>query len=219
MSVTKKRMTVGSMAFRAMVFTAVAVALFVCAGSAWAQTTDVLKVTYFDNNGVTGAPGAIIHVLNPQNGALCADVYVWRADQELSECCACPITPNGMFSFTVATATANPGDGGTSPVSGSIDIISDGTASCTDVAAGAPSPTPDLRAWATHVNVDSIGNPTENAFDVTETPLLDAPLSSGEQNEAGTRCSFLLANSSGTGKCDAICASTLTPSVKKVVKK
>ena len=76
MSVTKKRMTVGSTAFRAMVLAAVAVALLVCSGSAWAQTTDVLKVTYFDNNGVTGAPGAEIHVLNPQNGALCADVYV-----------------------------------------------------------------------------------------------------------------------------------------------
>jgi hypothetical protein len=219
MSVTKKRMSVGSTAFRTMVFTAVAVALLVCSGSAWAQTTDVLKVTYFDNNGVSGAPGAEIHVLNPQNGALCADVYVWRADQELSECCACPITPNGMFSFTVATATANPGDGGTTPVSGSIDIISDSTASCTDAAAGAPTPTPDLRAWATHVNADTVGTPTESAFDVTETPLLDAPLSSGELTEAAARCTFLQTNSSGAGRCDAICSSTVTPSVKKVVKK
>lgn len=218
MSVTKKRMTVGSTALRAMVFTAVAVALLVCSGSAWAQT-DVLKVTYFDNNGVTGAPGAIIHVLNPGNGALCADVYVWRADQELSECCACPITVNGMFSFTVATATANPGDGGGTPVSGLIDIIADSTASCTDAAAGAPTATPDLRAWATHVNADSIGPTTESAFDVTETALLDAPLSSGELSEAGARCTFLQTNSSGTGRCDAICASTLTPTVKKVVKK
>ena len=201
MSVTKKRMTVGSTAFRAMVLAAVAVALLVCSGSAWAQTTDVLKVTYFDNNGVTG------------------DVYVWRADQELSECCACPITPNGMFSFTVATATANPGDGGTTPVSGSIDIISDSTASCTDAAAGAPTPTPDLRAWATHINADNVGVPTESAFDVTETPLLDAPLSSGELTEAGARCTFLQTNSSGTGRCDAICSTTVTPTVKKVVKK
>jgi hypothetical protein len=191
MSVTKKPMTVGSMAFRAMVFTAVAVALLVCSGSAWAQTTDVLKVTYFDNNGTAGAPTAYIHVLDPGNGALCADVYVWRADQELTECCACPITPNGMFSFTVAAATANPGDGGITPVSGSIDIIADSTASCTDAA----------------------------AFDVTETPLLDAPLSSGELSEAASRCTFLQTNSSGTGRCDAICASTVTPAVKKVVKK
>jgi hypothetical protein len=219
MSVTKKPMTVGSMAFRAMVFTAVAVALLVCSGSAWAQTTDVLKVTYFDNNGTAGAPTAYIHVLDPGNGALCADVYVWRADQELTECCACPITPNGMFSFTVAAATANPGDGGITPVSGSIDIIADSTASCTDAAAETPTPTPDLRAWATHVNTDSIGPTTENAFDVTETPLLDAPLSSGELSEAASRCTFLQTNSSGTGRCDAICASTVTPAVKKVVKK
>jgi hypothetical protein len=218
MSVTKKRMAVGSTAVRVMLVTAVAVAVLVCSGSAWAQT-DVLKVTYFDNNGTSGAPGAYIHVVNPGDGALCADVYVWRADQELTECCACPITPNGMFSFTVAAATANPGDGGGVAVSGSIDIVADSTASCTDTSAVTPTPTPTLRAWATHVNVDTVGPTTESAFDVTETPLLDAPLSSGELTEAGSRCGFLQGNSSGFGRCDAICASTLTPSVKKTVKK
>jgi hypothetical protein len=206
MHLTKKQMAIGSMTYRVAVFAAVALALLVFSGSAWAQTTDVLQTTYFDNNGTAGAPGAVIHVVNPGLGALCADVYVWRADQELEECCSCPFpTVNGLLTFTVATATANPGDGGI-PISGSIDIISDSTPGCTDAAAAAPAPTPDLRAWATHVNANTIGNPTENAFDVTETRFADAPLSSGELAEASGRCAAIQANDSGHGLCDAICS-------------
>jgi hypothetical protein len=204
MHLTKKQMAIGSMTYRVAVFAAVALALLVFSGSAWAQTTDVFQVTYFDNNGVAGAPGSVIHVVNPVLGALCADVYVWRADQELEECCSVPISVNGLLTFTVAQATANPGDGGGIPVSGSIDIISDSTATCTDAAAAAPTPTPDLRAWSTHVNADTIGNPTENAFDITETRFADVPLSSGELSEASGRCAAIQANDSGHGLCDAI---------------
>jgi hypothetical protein len=148
---------------------------------------------------------------------MCADIYVWRADQELTECCSCPISVNGLLTFTVAAATANPGDGGVVATSGSIDIIADSTAGCGDGAAASPTPTPTLRAWATHVNADTIGPTTENAFDVTETPLLDAVLSSGEETEAAARCGFLQMNSSSFGLCDAICGAPVA-SVKKVKK-
>ena len=211
---TKKQMAIGSMTFRVAVFTAVALALLVCSGSAWAQSTDVFKVSYFDNNTAEGAPGAVIHVINPGAGALCADVYVWRADQELEECCSCQISVNGLLTFTVAAATANPGDGGGVPVSGSIDIIADSTPACTDAAAASPTPTPTLRAWATHVNVNTVGTPTENAFDVTETALLDSTLSSGEESEASGRCAAIQANDSGHGLCDAICGGA-EPTVRR----
>jgi len=193
MHLTKKQI-----AFRAIVFAALV--LLVSAGSAMAQTTDVLKVTYFNNNQLR-APLAFMHVLNPGLGALCADVYVWRADQELTECCSCPISNNGLLTFQLLAATVNPGDGGDIPVSGSIDIIADSTSDCTDAAAAAPTPTPTLRAWATHVNVDTTGT-----FDVTETPFVDATLSSGQLAEAAGRCAAIQANDSGHGLCDQICA-------------
>ena len=194
------RLTKNQIAIRATVVTVMALVMLVCAGSAMAQTSDVLKVTYFNNNGVEGAPLARVHVLNPGLGALCADVYVWRADQELTECCSCPISTNGLLTFNVNTATGNPGDGGGIPGSGSIDIIADSTSDCTDAAAAAPTPTPTLRAWATHVNVDTTGT-----FDVTETPFVDATLSSGQLAEAAGRCAAIQANDSGHGLCDAIC--------------
>lgn len=193
--------------------------VFVFSGTASAQTTDVFRVTYFDNNGATGAPDAFIHILNPQNGALCADIYVWRFDQELSECCSCPITPNGLLTLRVSALTKNPGDNSNPLVSGSIDIISDSaTTTCDDsgsvvgIAATAPTPTPDLRSWATHVNLNTF----TDAFDVTETETLDTPLSSAEEASSASLCGFLRGNGSGAGRCDAACtASTDAKAIRK----
>lgn len=192
--------------------------VFVFSGTASAQTTDVFRVTYFDNNGAvsptTGpAPDAFIHILNPQNGAFCADIYVWRFDQELSECCSCPITANGLLTLRVSALTSNPGDNSSPLTSGSIDIISDSaTTTCVDddvtvgVAATAPTPTPDLRSWATHVNI----NTATGGFDVTETETLDTPLSTAEESSAASLCGFLRGNGSGAGRCDLACSGTGT---------
>jgi len=178
-----------------------------------AQSADDFKVNYFDNNGASGAPGAIVHVVNPGSGALCADIYVWRADQELSECCACSITVNQVFTFTVADATNNPGDSNGIPTTGSIDIVADANATCDPTN---PSPTATLRAWATHVNSDSVSG----GYDVTETESIDTTLSSGEQSEAASRCAFLEQNGSGTGTCtNAICPGGVAPEVKSASRK
>jgi len=206
--------TMNRLAIRALLSAAVALGMLVCSGSAKAQTTDVLKVTYFDNNGGDGEQNARIHVLNPGSGAFCADVYVFRADQELTECCSCPISANGELHFDVVQVTLSPGDGGGVPVNGSIQIIADSTPlNCTDASAAAPTPTPTLRAWSTHVNF----NTASQAFDSTETPFLDATLSAGQLSELSGRCAAIQANDSGHGRCDTICEPG-EPAVKKAAK-
>jgi hypothetical protein len=179
-------------------------ALVSLSAAASAQTipSDVFKVTYFNNN-TAGAPLAFVHVANPGEGALCADVYVFRSNQELTECCSCPISPNGLLSFRVDLAANNPGDGSTKfPVSGSIDIISDST-SCSAAGgpgstASSPTPAPTLRVWATHVNVDT----ATDGFSVKETETLDTTLSSGELTELQNVCESF---QSGFGDCSKIC--------------
>jgi hypothetical protein len=185
-------------ASRFFLYGALAFAL-VLAFSGVASAQDTYRVTYFDNN-QTGAPDAVVHILNPQvaSGTMCASIYVWRSDQELSECCSCKITPNGLLTISVRQLTSNPGDHAGSPLAGSIAIIADSACDATN-----PTPTADLRAWATHVNADTI-----SGFDVTETEALDTPLSSGEQSEAAGRCGFIRVNGSGAGRCDAVCSST-----------
>ena len=169
--------------------------------SAVAPAQDNYRVTYFENNGRPGAPDAFIHVLNPgvASGGLCASIYVWRHDQELSECCSCPISNNGLLTLRVSALTNNPGDHAGIPGSGSVAIIADSNCDATN-----PAPTADLRAWATHVNPDTL---TEG-FDVSETEALDTQLSSGEQSEAAGRCGFIRVNGSGAGRCDLACGTT-----------
>jgi hypothetical protein len=210
MHVSKIHLPIRGSASRLVLYSALAFAMVLAFSVvASAQTTDVLRVTYFDNNNVAAAPNAFVHILNAGvNGAppptgtgnLCASIYIWRFDQELTECCSCTITANGLLTFTVLAATSNPGDGGGIPTNGSISIISDSACDPT-----APVPTPDLRAWATHVNVDAN---SPGGFDVTETEALDTPLSAGELAEAASRCGFLRVNGTGHGRCDAICTAT-----------
>jgi hypothetical protein len=180
--------------------------LLLFSGVASAQTPDTYRVTYFDNNFVPGAPVAFVHILNPgvsgaPTATLCASIYVWRFDQELSECCSCKITPNGLLTIPVPALTNNPGDHPGFPFSGSIAIISYSNCDPTN-----PTPTADLRAWATHVNLNT--STAAATYDVTETEALDTPLSAGELAEVQLRCGVIRVNGSGAGRCDRACTST-----------
>jgi len=71
-----------------------------CAGlfssRAWAQASpppsDVYRLNYYAN-APTRAPDATVHIVNPTAATLCADIYVFDANQNENECCSCPITP------------------------------------------------------------------------------------------------------------------------------
>jgi len=71
---------------------AIAGLITIGAGLASAQTigssTDVFKINYFSNN-VAAAPDATVRIDNPglTYGNLCAMVYVFDNDQQLTECC------------------------------------------------------------------------------------------------------------------------------------
>src|SRR5579884_2431461 len=56
---------------------------------------DLLKVNYFSNANTAGAPDGTVQITNPGSptGNLCAQIYVSDPYQELSECCACLVTP------------------------------------------------------------------------------------------------------------------------------
>lgn len=52
--------------------------------------------------------GARIHPTT-EPGATCADLYVFAEDQQLTECCACPVTPDGLVTLSVRDdLTSNP---------------------------------------------------------------------------------------------------------------
>ena len=89
---------------------AVAVVGFVIIGAGVASAQDVFKVNYFSNNAAP-APDATVRIDNPglTYGNLCAMVYVFDADQQLSECCGCVETHNGLRTLSVrSNLTSNP---------------------------------------------------------------------------------------------------------------
>src|SRR5579864_8792532 len=88
-------------------------ALALCTVSAWAAgpPADTLKVEYFSNANTAGAPDATFRLTNPgtAGGNICASIYVFDSQQEMSECCSCLLTPDGLRTLSVnGDLTSNP---------------------------------------------------------------------------------------------------------------
>lgn len=174
-------------------------ALALCAGSAWAATTappaDTLKVDYFANANTAGAPDGTVRIDNPGTAAgnVCASVFVFDPYQELSECCSCLVTPDGLRTLSVNTdLTSNPLTG-VSLTTGVIKIVS-----TVPVGGACPLPTvvnsePAIRAWVTHIQ--------NSTYAITETNASDATLSTGEVTRLERECTSVSIVGSGKGVC------------------
>jgi hypothetical protein len=174
-------------------------ALAICAGSAFAAVTtppaDTLKVDYFSNANTAGAPDGTVRLDNPgeaASGNVCASIFVFDPNQELSECCSCLLTPDGLRTLSVDTdITGNPFTG-VILSTGVIKIVS-----TIPIAGACPLPTkvnaePDLRAWVTHI---------QTGFAITETASQDATLSTGEVTRLQAECTAVQLDGSGHGVC------------------
>lgn len=181
--------------------------VLVVGGVASAQT-DVYKVNYFANNfplqeasGVKPLiavdPGASIQIDNPgfTYGNLCAMIYVFDNDQQLSECCGCIETHNGLRTISLGALTTNPLTGVISN-NGVVKIVSAAVNNSPCDPSANVRPTRDLRAWATHVQTPYVGG-----FSLTETEFSDAPLGATELANLQAQCAFIGILGSGHGIC------------------
>ena len=185
-----------------------AAAMVVFAATLSAQTPypDTFKVTYYSNANVGGYLDGTVRITNvgtqvasktDPSGNLCAMVYVFDPNQELAECCGCPITPDGL-----ATLSVN-GDLTDSPLtsvtlrSGDIKIVSStGYPGCNPTK---PVPTIGVRAWGTHI---------QNGDSRTETEFADSSLSAAELTRLTRECSAIRLVGSGLGICT--CGNSIT---------
>jgi hypothetical protein len=168
----------------------VALALSVVTPAFGQAVNDVYQLTYTNigagagiriiNTGQVGSP------IDPatKHGTVCADIYIFDANQEMLACCSCPLTANGLID-TLAVETLT---GVTKLPSVVIKIVSD--LGCSETAIGQLVPGA-LRAFAT--------NPQPGG--VTETLYQQAPLTSTEQSFLGNACSFVHYLGSGKGVC------------------
>jgi len=166
---------------------------------AQAQTaaTSPYRVDYFSNANTGGAPDGTLRLDNDgaAGGNLCADIYVFDSNEELSECCSCLETPDGLRTLSInSDLTANPLTG---------VVLSTGVIK---VVAAAPTagacPVPnhialetngEIQGWATHIQ--------NSNFAETETASQVSFLSATEQTRLARQCGAILSVGSGKGIC------------------
>jgi len=172
-----------------------ALALAFCTANAFAQA-DTLKEDYFANANTAGAPDGTLRLSNPGTyayGNICASIFVFDPNQELSECCSCLLTPDGLRTLSVDTdVTGNPLTGVTL-TTGKIAIVSTVPVSGVCPLPTAVYPAAAIRSWATHIQ--------NSNFTITEAPSQDATLSSGEITRLAKQCYALSLVGSGKGVC------------------
>ena len=162
-----------------------------------ASAQDVFKVNYFSNN-YSPAPDATVRIDNPglTYGNLCAMIYVFDADQQLSECCGCVETHNGLRTLSVRRdLTDNPLTGVVSK-NGVIKIVSAAVNNSPCDPTSNVTPTANLRAWGTHIQ-----NPVGSAYPITETEFSDSTLGATELANLQAQCAFVNILGSGQGIC------------------
>src|SRR5271165_7673374 len=170
--------------FRTLPVLCVALAVVLLGTVAVAQP-DTFSVNYYAN-AQSAAPDATVCIDNPGAAAytnLCAMIYVFTYDEQMAECCGCGETPNNLDTLSVNyDLTSNPLTS-TIPQNGVIKIVSAAVNNAPCDPTANVTPTPDLRAWATHI---------QNYYGtVTETPFLDATLSIQELAALQSQCAFI----------------------------
>jgi hypothetical protein len=176
---------------------ALVIAGLVTIGAGIASAQDVYKLNYFTNN-AGSAPDATVRIDNPglTYGNLCAMVYVFDADQQLTECCGCVETHNGLRTLSVRRdLSSNPLTGVISST-GVIKIISAAVNNSPCDPTSNVKPTANLRAWVTHIQ-----NAVGTAWPITETEFSDSTLGATELANLQAQCEFVNILGSGHGIC------------------
>jgi hypothetical protein len=172
-------------------------ALIVFAGMAQAQNP--YKVDYFSNANTGGAPDGTLRLDNPGAAAyanLCADIFIFDKNEELSECCSCLETPDGLRTLSInSNLTSNPLTGVVLPT-GVIKVVAAAT-----TGGACPIPTSiklltggEIKGWTTHIQ--------NSNFAITETASQDSILSATEESRLAKQCGAIVSVGSGSGICN-----------------
>ena len=173
---------------------------------------ECFTTNYFANNTAAGAPDGTLRYTEHYGGLLksgvklCANIYVFDAQQEPTECCSCLITPNGLVTTSVKNQlTNNPLTGVVQP-DGVVQIVSSlvppgGCDATFGAVAGPPTipttaPFPEVDSWLTHIQ-----NKVGTAFPITEGEGVEELLTTGEFDDLAIDCAFVQEFGSGQGTC------------------
>lgn len=131
-------------------------------------------------------------------GNICANVYVFAADEQLIACCTCPLTPNNLKSLSVRrdliNNTLTPGV----PTAITIALVGSTGPACNAATVTPANLVGGLRAWGITLHASPNGT-----FGVSETEFEQVPLGAGVLQKAASYCGFIQAIGSGYGICNS----------------
>ncbi len=165
------------------------------------QTSDILTVqplftvAYFD---ATSGIDSTIRITNPATTgqSLCAMVYVFDHDQQMSECCGCAISQDGLLTLSLnKNLLSNPLTGVLSK-SGTVVLVAADQTSNASCNASVITPAGTVIAWATHLPQSSSGQMSS-----AEEPFSSSPLSATLSTALQAQCAFIQQLGSGQGQC------------------
>lgn len=167
-------------------------------GSANLTVKPEMTLTYFSNAHRSGFADATIRLTNPgvSGGNLCAELYVFDQDQQLSECCGCLVSTDGLLTLSVnKDLTGNPLTGVKS-MTGVIKLVSANVSADGSCNPTAVTPDANLLGWSTGIQAKGTSE-----FAVTETSFQLTPLGDNELAALQSQCSLSSTLGSGQGVC------------------
>jgi hypothetical protein len=168
-------------------------------GSGDVVVQPVLSVNYFTIPETTDtAADTTLRITNSATGSpdICAMIYVFDQDQQMTECCGCLISDSGLLTLsTEKDLTSNPLTGVQS-AAGVVKIVAADHPSNLSCNAGSISPNGTVTSWSTHAQP---GGANPGTF--TETSSSASPLGAAELAGLQAQCTFVMTLGSGHGLC------------------
>lgn len=165
------------------------------------QTSDtvtvqpLLSVSYFD---ATSGIDSTIRVTNPgmTGQDLCTMVYVFDQDQQMSECCGCLVSQDGLITLSLRQNLLSNPLTGVASTSGTVMLVSAQQLSTGGCNASSMTPSGTIVAWSTHLPQSKSG-----IMSSAEVPFSTSPLTTTLSSSLQAQCSFIQQLGSGQGLC------------------
>ena len=160
----------------------------------------LLNVTYFDTQSGTDST---IRITNPAitGQDLCTMIYIFDQSQQMSECCGCLVSQDGLLTLSLQKNLLDNPLTGVLSKSGTIMLVTADPAANPSCNASAITPEGSAIAWSTHLlppqPAQASNGITPGTEDTFSTMALNANLSSALQ----AQCSFIQQLGSGQGMC------------------
>jgi hypothetical protein len=165
-------------------------------GSIVLTVQPMAAVGYFTH--ATADADATIRITNTGSTGqkLCVMAYIFDQDQQMTECCGCQITPDGLRTFSLSKDFLSNPLTGVYAVAGSIMMVPSDYSSNPSCNAASITPSGLAIGWSTHLQ-----QVTSNQSTTTEEPLSSTPLGSNLLSSLQAQCNFVQTLGGGHGSC------------------